>query len=168
MSLLKNIFRKKETPVKSYEDFWDWFRNNERSFFNAVKQHKDIENEFFSKLSPKLDELKAGFFYLVGMSDDNIAELIITVDGMVKNFVFAEELVNAAPQLAGWKFTAHKQASDIENISIEMGGNKFHKDNLGFYANDIPSCPDEIDITIVHHDLNEQNRKSLTNGVYIF
>jgi hypothetical protein len=99
MSFLKNIFSKKEEKVKSYEDFWDWFAKNERTFFEVVKRKGDIEKVFFDKLSVKLDELRTGFFFLTGMDDDNTVELIITVDGTVKNIVFAEDLVNAAPKL---------------------------------------------------------------------
>lgn len=168
MSLLKNIFGKKDSPIRSYEDFWNWFQDNERVFFNAVKQHADIEKEFFNKLSPKLNELKDGFFFLTGMYADDTAELVITADGTVKNIVFAEELVNAAPQIKGWKFTALKTGMDIKNVSIEMAGYKFASENLSFYANEFGAYPDEIDITAVHTEFNEENKDTVANGVYIF
>ncbi|EHQ24518.1 hypothetical protein [Mucilaginibacter paludis] len=50
MSLLKNLFGKKEQPVKSNEDFWNWFKKNEQLFFKAVKEHKNIEADFFDQL----------------------------------------------------------------------------------------------------------------------
>lgn len=40
------------------------------------------------------------------MYDENTVELIITPDGDLKNIAFAEELVEAAPKLDKWKFTA--------------------------------------------------------------
>lgn len=93
MSILKNLFSQKQKPIENYDDFWRWFQENERTFFKAVKNHKNIEKDFFDKLSPKLSELKDGFFYLTGMLDDNTAELILTADGTIKNIVFVEELV---------------------------------------------------------------------------
>src|SRR5687767_6937132 len=108
MSFLKNIFTTKEQPIRSYTDFWNWFQKNEKKFFEVVKGHRDIENQFFAKLSPKLSELKDGFFYLTGMFDDHTAELVFTADGAIKNFVFIEELVHTAPTIKGWKFTALK------------------------------------------------------------
>ncbi|MFN4027897.1 MAG: DUF695 domain-containing protein [Flavobacterium sp.] len=168
MSFLKNIFGKKDEPIMSYKDFWNWFQANEKTFFNVVKSHKDIEKGFFDKLSPKLTELKDGYFYLTGMYDDNTVELVLTADGNTKNIVFIEELVEQAPKINGWKFTALKPAMDIENVAINMAGYKFDSDNLFFYSNDYADYPDEIDICVIHNDRTEENKKQIGNGIYIF
>ena len=168
MSFLKSIFGAREEPLKSYANFWAWFQKNEKEFFNAVKNHSNIEKKFFNKLAPKLKELKEGYFYLTGMYDENTVELILTADGNARNIVFVEELVNAAPKIAGWKFTALKPALDIENVSIDMNGHKFNAQNLCFYSNDLTDYPDEIDITIIHNDLTEENKKQIGTGICIF
>lgn len=168
MSFLKSIFKTKDEPIKSYADFWNWFEKNEKDFFNVVKNRKDIEKGFFNKLSAKLGELKDGYYYLTGMYNDDTVELVLTADGSTKNIVFVEELVAAAPEIGGWKFTALKPALDIKDVSIEMGGYKFNSDNLTFYSNELPNYPDEIDVTIVHNDLTEENKKQILNGAYIF
>lgn len=64
MSFLKNIIGKKEEPIKTDNDFWDWFKTKEQTFFEVVKSGKNPEKDFFNKLSPKLEELKDGFYYL--------------------------------------------------------------------------------------------------------
>jgi Family of unknown function (DUF695) len=168
MHFLKNIFAKKDQPVNSYQDFWNWFQKNERRFFKAVKEKGNIEKNFFDKLSPKLNQLKDGYFYLTGMYNDNTVELVLTADGTIKNIVFVEELVDAAPKIEGWKFTALKPGSDIKNFSINMEGYQFNDENISFYPNNFPDYPDEIDITVVHNDLNNKNRTTITNGTYIF
>lgn len=168
MGFLSKIFQKPEAPIKTYDEFWDWFLKHERKFFAVIKSQGDIEKEFFDKLSPKLGELKEGFWYLTGMYDDNTAELVITADGEIRNIVFVEELVAAAPVIKGWKFTALKPALDLKNIAINMGGFEFTKDNLHFYANEEPEYPDEIDITVIHDDYTDENKKTITNGVHIF
>ena len=168
MSFIKNIFGKRDEPVKSHEEFWNWFQKNERAFYKVVNEKGNIEKDFFDKLSPKLAELKDGFFYLTGRYDDNTVELVLTADGTVKNIVFVEELVNSAPKIKGWKFTALKPALDIKNVSIEMAGYSFNDKNISFYSNDHLDFPDEIDITIVHNDFNEENKSTITNGTYIF
>jgi hypothetical protein len=171
MSFLKSIFGKKETPIKSYSDFWDWFSLHERDFFNVVssrKGSKEIEKGFFDKLSPKLRELKDGYFYLTGMLDDNTVELVLTADGNTNNILFIEELVKAAPNIAGWKFTSLKPALEIKDVNISMAGYEFNGDTLKFYATEFEEYPDEIEITIAHNDLTEENRKQITNGIYIF
>ena len=168
MSFLTNIFAKKSEPIESYEDFWRWFQKHEKRFFKAVQEHRNIEKDFFDKLSPKLQELQEGFFFLAGMADSTTAELVITADGTIKNIVFVEELVMAAPKIDGWLFTALKPALDIKDVSIEMAGYTFNEENLSFYSNDHAEYPDEIDITLVHHELDKENKSTITNGTYIF
>jgi hypothetical protein len=168
MNFLKKILAKKEKPVTDYDDFWIWFQGNEKTFFDVVKQQGDIEKVFFDKLSPQLNQLKDGFFYLTGMCDANTAELILTADGKIKNIVFVEELVKSAPKIAGWRFTALKPATDIKNIIIQMAGYKFGAENLNFYSNESAEYPDEIDITIVHDEFDDENKNTITNGTYIF
>jgi hypothetical protein len=168
MSFLKNIFGKKDEPIKSYSDFWTWFQKNEKDFFAVVKNRKEIEKGFFDRISPKLGELKDGYFYLTGMFDDNTVELVLTAEGNTKNIVFVEELVNTAPQINGWKFTALKPTLNIKDVNIKMAGYEFNSKNMSFYANEIEEYPDEIDITIVHNDLTEENKDQIANGTYIF
>ena len=168
MSFLTSLFKRKNAPTNSYQDFWNWFIKNEKIFFRVVREHRNVEKEFFDKLSPKLNAIKDGFFYLTGMYDNETAELVITPDGIIKNIVFVEELVNAAPPIQGWKFTALKPALDIKDVSIHMAGYKFSDDNLNFYSNDNADYPDEIEIIIVHDDFSEENKSTITNGTYIF
>ncbi len=168
MNFLKNIFSRKDTRINSYSDFWYWFQNNEKIFYDVVKNRNDIEKNFFDKLSRKLSELKEGYFYLAGMYNDNTVELVFTADGHTENIVFIEELVGQAPEVEGWKFTALKPAIDIENVVIEMAGYTFNSDNIFFYSNDHADYPDEIDISVIHNDLTEENKELIGNGIYIF
>ena len=149
----------------SYTKFWNWFQKNEKSFWSVVKNKENIENDFFDLMAPELKEIKEGIFHLVGMIDDTV-DLIFTADGNSKNIVFVEELVAAAPKIDGWKFSAHKPA--FEGWNVKMSGYDFGTDNISFYPNELPQYPDEIDITIVHNELIEENRKEITNGTYIF
>jgi hypothetical protein len=168
MSFLKNIFGPKDGQIKSYQDFWNWFEKEADNFYNVVKQKGNIEKSFFRKLSPKLDELKEGFFYLTGMYNDTTVELVFASEGIVKNFVFVEELVNAAPQIKGWKFTALKPPLNIEDVNIEMAGHQFNSEKLSFYYAQDTGYPDEIDITVVHDDYSQANKDNIINGTYVF
>jgi hypothetical protein len=167
MSFLKSLFNTKEQPINSYFDFWNWFEQNELKFYKALKDQGNVNKVFFDKLAPKLNELKDGFWFLAGMFDDNTAELILTTDGVIKNIVFVEELVESAPKMKNWKITALKQPSDLNQFGIEMDGYKFDESKMNFYSTDHKSMPDEIDITITHQDFNEENRAIMTNGVYL-
>jgi hypothetical protein len=164
----KLLGRHTETAIRSNKDFWNWFKRNRNSFFKAIKYNKDIENNFFDRLVPKLNALKEGYFLLAGMCNDKTVELIITPDGNVKNVVFVEELVSAAPAIEGWKFTALKPAHDIKNVGITIAGYDFNEDTQHFYADHSSEFPDEIAIVMVHDDLNDQNRPDIINGSYLF
>lgn len=168
MSFLKNIFTKKKKLINSYAEFWAWFQINEKSFYNIVKSGQSIEEGFFGKISSKLAELKEGYYYLTGMYDDNTVELVLTADGIVKNIVFVEELIEVAPQIDGWKFTALKQSSKIEDVKIIMDGFEFSSEYLYFYSNESQNYPDDIDICITHSDMTDENRQQIIKGTYIF
>lgn len=172
MNFIKNLFEKKDAPLQpkrlSYSEFWIWFQQHEQVFLKAVKDRNAIENDFFNPLSAKLAEIKDGYFFLTGMPNEQTAELILTPDGVIKNIVFAEELVAAAPALANWMFTALKPEIDIDHVSIQMAGYDFHKNNMHFYFSNDPDRPDNIDITIVHDSFSEEQRSAITNGCYIF
>jgi hypothetical protein len=168
MKIFKNIFKEKDDQIKSYSDFWNWFLENETTFYSAVKENRNIQKSFFDKLSPKLNQLKDGFFYLTGMYNDSIAELVITPDGNIKNVVFAEELIKSAPKIDKWKFTALKPALEIKDFNILMDGYRFDSNNLSFYSIDNPKFPDEINIAVIHDDLNETNKEIITNGTFVF
>ena len=168
MSFLKKLLTKQDEPVKSYSDFWLWFQKNQKLFFTIVKNPATIEEDFFNKLSERLNQIKPGYYYLAGMADNNTAELVITADGNINHIAFVEELIRHAPIIKGWKFTALKNALDISNVTINMGNYTFSADNLWFYSADELGHPDEVIISIVHDDLNEENRTQITNGVHIF
>lgn len=168
MGFLNKLFGTKEATIGSNDEFWKWFGKNAKQFHNVVKRHNGIEKEFFSRLSPKLAELREGYFYLTGMLDENTAELIFTADGTIKNFVFVEELVASAPDIPGWRFTAHKPETKDSNASIKMNGYRFGIDTLSFYAEERLDHPDEIEVVIIHDDLNNENKETIANGIYVF
>ncbi|RTQ46242.1 DUF695 domain-containing protein [Hymenobacter gummosus] len=149
-----------------YSDFWQWFGANHQRFFDAVKRHDNLDEEFFDELSPQLDEVNPDYYFLVGMDDDT-AELVITVDGAVQNIVFAEELVAAAPSLPGWRFVALKPAVG-DSISLTMDGRAYNADNLSFYATTSSAYPDEIDLTFVYADWQPADEDAIRTGVLIF
>lgn len=168
MGFLKNLFGKKDEPINSYADFWNWFAKNENEFFEAVETRDNIEKKFFNKLQPALAQVQEDIFYLTGMLNDKTVELVLSAEGVVKKIVFVEELIKAAPAIEGWTFTALKPALDIKDLNISMSGHDFNKDNMSFYAVEEADYPDEINITIVHNDINEDNKNEIINGIYIF
>ena len=171
MGIFDRVFGKKEmnkeVEISSYKDFWDWFVTEEKVFYEVIKDHKNIETDFFDRISPRLKQISEEYFFLCGMSDDGVAELIITADGDIKNIVFAEEIIAEAPKSERWKFTALKPEMNLEH-GIKMDGRDFSQSNIFFYANETDGYPDEIDVTFVYDGLTEESKDECVTGVCIF
>lgn len=150
-----------------YIQFWNWFAEHEAQFFKAVKESDYIERDFFDLMLPHLQQINKDILCLTGMYDDNISELIFTVDGIIKNIVFVEELVAAAPKLKHWIFTALKPEHDTDDINIEFSGLHLDEKNIMFYAKEHPKYPDEIDLVVVYEELIESQRDEIFNGTFI-
>jgi hypothetical protein len=168
MDPLEKKLQANSTLHDAYEHFWHWFSGNADTFHAIVKEGNDIEEGFFNKLGPQLNAIKEDFWYVTGMYDDDTAELIFTADGELKQIAFIEDLVSLAPALPGWRFTALKPALDIKNVAIELDDFRFDSTNLSFYANVHSDYPDEIDITVVHHEYKAEQREPIVMGVYLF
>jgi len=169
MGLFKKLFRsEEESEITTYADFWKWFALHHRSFHQMVSSmdRATIEEQFFRQIAPRLHDLNHGIFYLTGMLGDSIAELVLTADGNPKSVVYVEELVDAAPELDGWRFTKLKQPSP--GIGVHMHGQIFDAETLSFYPNESESLPDLIDITLVHAAFDGDDDNGLKNGAFIF
>jgi len=171
MGLFDKVFGKKEeksdAEIHTYQDFWNWFLTKEKEFHQIVRNRTHIETVFFDLMSSQLRKINEGFYFLAGMTDDETVELIITAEGEIKNIVFAEEIVAAAPNVKNWKFTALKPEMNLDS-GISMDGHEFTTENIHFYANEIDGYPDEIDITFVYDHLTIDNKNSVITGVCIF
>jgi len=168
MGVFDNLFKKKAEPaVATYQDFWNWFTKNEKALANAVADRENIEKLFFDPITEKLNQIKDGYLMLVGV-DDGKLDIVFTADGSVKQFVFIEELVAAAPALPGWKFTILKPGLDVKDLAINMGNFTFNHETLAFYAHEQEDYPDEIDIVLVYDDFEEDDKAEVFNGAYLF
>jgi hypothetical protein len=168
MSFLRKIFSKRDAPIRTHDDFWNWFQQNEHDLYKVLSRGGDVGRDFFDRVASQVEQLYSGFLLLAGMSHEQTAELVFTVDGDVKRIAFVEDLVKAAPQIPGWRITALKAPVDLENMQINMNGFMFDDQRLSFYANEQEGYPDEVDITVVHQDLNDGNREQVTHGIFIF
>lgn len=154
----------------TYKVFWDWFQDNAYSLHHIVKTrlHEDRAQEFFQRMNGPLLAVNSGLLMLIGAEQEGVIELVITVDGNPKCIVYAEELVQAAPVLPGWKFQALKPAMGIETFSLGMGDHQFSAETVRFYPNVNPDYPDEISLCFVYDGINDENRAVVSNGIVLY
>ncbi len=170
MSFLKKLFGARENGKLTYPDFWIWFDKNKNTFFKIVKRNdiEEIQNEIFGPLETKLNQVKEGIYYSVGMFADDQAELILSAEGDVRNVVFVEELVQKAPSFGNWKITALKPSHELKDANIRMEGIVFSEDTIQFSITEDELYPDEINLTFVHQDYDDDQRELFVNGTYVF
>jgi hypothetical protein len=169
MSFLKKLFAPaREIIISDYESFWEWFSLLQEEFHSILLSRNGIDTRLMNRLIPALHKLNPGFFCVCGIESDHTAELIISAEGNVKNFVFVEDLITAAPSIPGWKFTALKPAAGLDAMSTNMKGYEFNQRKIGFYAKKDPAHPDEISLVFVHEDYNKENARQIENGTFVF
>jgi hypothetical protein len=169
MSFFRKIFpAKKEKPIKSYQDFWLWFAQNEKAFRKAMTTKHRVQETFLHPVSDRACQWREGMFMAAGFTANGDIELTFSAEGRVVNIPFVYEFVKTAPVLRGWKFTALQQPTGAADISISLEGFQFHKDNISFCPVVHPHMPDEIEIVVVHADYTAENRDTIANGTYIF
>ncbi|WP_165305056.1 DUF695 domain-containing protein [Pedobacter sp. SYP-B3415] len=167
--MFKKLFRKKAVTLPlTISGFWKWFAGQERDFFQAVRRGSQVEAEFLDVIGPVIGRIIPGTAFLTGMMEDDTAELIFSADGDLRIIPFIEDLVNAAPALPNWKFTALKPALQAEDVNIEMNGLQFTRDNIFFSPVLQPDFPDEIALAVIHQEYEPGQHDDFTNGIYIY
>lgn len=167
MNFLKKLLTKKPS-VPAGQPFWEWFAENEKTFFHIVKARDLVDDQFIQKIMPRLQDIHDTLYCETGMCDDSTAELVISAQGDIKSFVFVEELVAAAPVLAGWKFTALKPAMGLHDMGIRMDAFVFNSKNISFLDNADPEYPDLVRLIFIHQDYTPENKDLITQGVFLF
>lgn len=169
MSYFTSFFATESNPSLPIQNFWQWFAQNSSTFWSVVQQGDQIETLFFDQLVAALEKVHPELYFLTGMYDEQTVELIITADGSLKNIVFVEELIQQAPLLKGWKFTALKPMLPLDELGIRFNDDyAFQVDNLWFTPLENADYADEMDIMIHYAAYNAEDDAMIYNGVCIF
>ncbi len=166
MSFWKKLFSPNvPAPAAGPVDFWNWFQQHQASFRQMAATGQLSQEHFFTPMVEKLSAYYPGL--LAGLYPGDPMELIITTQGSVKGFVFAEELVAAAPQIPGWKFTALQPGRPAFG-NMQFFGTTFSDQNMAFFPEEDPAYPGKIRIVITHDDYHADRHEEFVNGVCLF
>ena len=105
--------------MKKINTFWNWFQDNNQTIKNLInetpKNQKHISFWINKNLSYYCKEID--FMIVFPKKGNTKSELIITANGNPEYFNRVIDLVDNAPQLKNWKFTAFIQpVEDIEKV----------------------------------------------------
>jgi hypothetical protein len=150
MAGISKYYRKEGATQQAAMAFWQWFGENEHRFRKLEKNDSDQALSFLEELIEQMQPFDPYLKALAGPDSNGNFELIITSDGDIALFSKVEELVNAAPAVPNWVFTAHKPALGFEGISIDLYGLQFSTETTSFYPVVLDDYPDEVNIVLTH------------------
>jgi len=129
--------------------FWSWFEVGNKAFINLSSPNLDgnekvlLLDSILNNLHQYCDKL----FFEIGGSPGEDQELIITADGDVDFFSQVESLINNAPKIEGWVFTAFMQPRELDYI-INFEDVEIKPHEVWFLPLDNKNAPKSIGLRI--------------------
>jgi len=148
--------------------FWTWFTENEHRFREVENTNSEEALVFLDDLIGEMRPFHPWLKALAGPYNNDKYELIITADGDIALFCKVEELVQAAPSIPEWIFTAHKPALGFDGISIDMYDKEFSSSSMHFYPVINNNYPDEVNIMLTHDGYKPDEDKQFQAGGMIY
>ena len=149
--------------MKSINTFWNWFQDNNQNIKNVFNETPKNQKHIFFWLNKHLHYYCKEIDFIIAFpkKPTDKSELIITANGNPTYFKQVTDLVDNAPKLRTWKFTAFIQPKEnIEKI-IEGLDNPYIFPEITIKTSEIKFLPlgyDEeskkIDITVYLKNYN--------------
>ncbi len=114
MGLFGNKFGIKKGDAHS---FWDWFSREAPVI--ARELPSNLSQKTIQDLGKALDSCEKGIAWEIGQNKEGVNELIISADGIRENIPRVQRLVQAAPQIPGWRIVAFRQRTS--GMSLQFG-----------------------------------------------
>ncbi len=109
------------TIADEYSDFWDWFQSNESKYYKFDFGDLEKRDELFDQLSSQLLKIDENLTFEFGLLPDERMDFVISAGGIKSSFPSVIALVEKAPVLEKWKFTAFRQKNE-STTEIQLGG----------------------------------------------
>ena len=168
MAGVNKNFRTENDIQQAGNAFWRWFVENEYRFRTLQKSDADQALQFLEELIQQMQPYNPWLKALAGPYNSEGYELIITADGDIALFCKVEALIQLAPAVAHWTFTAHKPALGFEAISIDLYDVEFNAGTTSFYPVAQDNFPDEVSIVLTHADYNVEQDDHFQAGGMIY
>ena len=161
------FFAYKKIEKRRANNFWKWFEKQNHPFLFLQDMGEEEKEQLMDGLLTQLHKYDRNLFFEIGGREENEKmELIITAEGIVKNFPKVELLVAIAPMFKDWTVLAFRQPSGTD-FNLKYQGKEFRPDKIIF----IPVCnedlPDSLGIQVFYPDYTEEEREIFMFGTYI-
>jgi hypothetical protein len=107
--------------MRKINTFWNWFQDNNQTIKNLINETQKMQKHLYFWLHRHLGYYckELDFIIIFPKKEKEKAELIITANGNPEYFAQVTELINKAPALRHWKFTAFIQPTENIDKIIE-------------------------------------------------
>ena len=134
--------------------FWQWFQDN------AERLDREIEHDpedVIGEVVEALARVRPGLTCEFGTQTDKEREFVISADGKRDLFPVVRRLVDAAPDLPGWKIIAFRQPKGTK-FSVSFGTATLDPDDIWFAL--IPEGGGRVGLELYMAGLTPANREA--------
>lgn len=114
-------------------DFWDWFRDNT----DFLIQYDSKAGAVTRAIGRRLQTVDRGLTFALGQAPDGVYEFIVSANGNRDVFQEVLKLVDAAPEIDGWRIIAFRPRSpDPGGLSLAFGDVSLSAEDIWYRAED--------------------------------
>jgi hypothetical protein len=97
--------------------FWEWFKEYNTILLNLNNISEERKETLLDEVLEHLHHYCDQLYFEIGSGPEKEQELIITADGNHQYFKNVEELIDSAPVIENWNFTAFLQPRELDYTS---------------------------------------------------
>jgi hypothetical protein len=163
--------------MKKINTFWNWFQDNNQRIKNSCNESPEKQKEILFWLGKNLSYYcrEIDFIIVFSKKENSKTEFIVTANGSSNYFQQVTLLIDNAPRLRTWKFTAFLMPTEQINKVIEelekpyiIRENTLKAKNLNFIALDHDHETHKFEIQIYLKNYNLLcNTKTLSQVICI-
>lgn len=140
------------------ERFWEWFLQN-RPQIRAVKTGTE---PVIGQIAKRLASVHKDLVWVAGKGSDGVHEFIISADGIREMIPKVKSLVDAAPDMAGWRIIAFRPREP--GLGVKMANRELTSDSI-FFVSAVNG--EKLDIDLYIDGLNASNFRDLAQCCFI-
>ncbi len=127
--------------------FWNWFNRN---IANFESHNTAVLEKVLQELNIQLKKVCPGIFAEVSKTSEGQYNLVISTGGCTNRIKVVKELIDNAPTIPNWKFTAFKQKVNSD-FTILYKNLEFTPSKMYFYPIHHNEC---LDVIVYIKDIN--------------
>lgn len=145
------IFKKKDNK----KEFWNWFLKNQSKLEKFISSD-NRDYSIYNQLTKKLKNFNKLLFPEITIDSDDNFVLIITPDGIADGISSTKEIVEAAPQIKGWKIKKFRQPSD--KMKLNYSGIEFNYEDVKIWR-DFDLDREKVDIAVLINNYDSEDSR---------